>query len=163
MKESRARHIASVDHRTGEVLDGVVAWQPKRHYFQTGHFTMFQDVLEKLAKMDLPQRDMQVLMFLMSKMDMENACLINQKAVAEELNMRTSNLSRSIKNLANKKIIIKGEGKVGRTPTLRLNNTLLWKGKTKIYKMIAKDETIGQEATRTSASEQMAMFEQERI
>jgi predicted transcriptional regulator len=162
MNQTRARHISSVDHQTGELLDGVIAWQPKRHYFQEGHFTMFQDVLEKLAKMDLPQRDMQVLMFLMSKMDMENACLINQKAVAEELNMRTSNLSRSIRNLADKKIIIKGEGKVGRTPTLRLNNTLLWKGKTKVYKMIAKDEPIGQEEARTSASEQMAMFEKDK-
>lgn len=110
--------------------------------------------------MNLPQKDMQVLMYLMSKMDMQNACLINQKAVAEALNMRTSNLSRSIKNLEDRKIIIRGEGKVGRTPTLRINNTLLWKGQVKVYKMIAKDEPIGPDDAKDTARAQIALFEE---
>lgn len=144
MTNPRFREILPVDASTGEILDSTPVYVPKKHYFQSNHLTMFQDVLNEVAKMKLQGNSLRVLMLLLSKMDMENICIIPFSAIGNELNMKIQNVSKAIKDLADKNIIIKGEQKIGKTPSLRFNNTLVWKGKTKTYKMVPKDGPLAE-------------------
>jgi DNA-binding MarR family transcriptional regulator len=105
---------------------------------------MFQDVLRTMAKLPLSGRDMQVLHFLMGTMDWENWCLIEQTAIAEELELKKQNVNRSLKKLIEHNVILK-ENRKGRTPAFRINNTLLWKGEAKTYRLVVKDDPIVQE------------------
>ena len=121
-----------VDLDTGEVVDGFVAvLQPKRkNAFYTGWFAVSQEALMHLAKSDLGLQETKVLFALLSKLDFENYILITQKDIAEELNMKKTNVSSSIKFLVEKGILIRGP-KVQRSYTYRLDATFGWKGSAK--------------------------------
>jgi DNA-binding MarR family transcriptional regulator len=141
---NQAKHVQLVNTRTAETLDGVVAWIPTKYSYRQNFFTMFQDVLRTMAKLPLSGRDMQVLHFLMGTMDWENWCLIEQTAIAEELELKKQNVNRSLKKLIEHNVILK-ENRKGRTPAFRINNTLLWKGEAKTYRLVVKDDPIVQE------------------
>lgn len=88
----------------------------------------YQTALEWLAKQSLPQEQYRVMMFLMSQLDFENYLRITQIRIAKELNMKQANVSRAIKGLLEKDIIITGP-KVGTAKTYRLNPRMAYKGR----------------------------------
>lgn len=88
----------------------------------------YQTALEWLAKQSLPQEQYRVMMFLMSQLDFENYLRITQISIAKELDMKQANVSRAIKGLLEKDIIITGP-KVGTAKTYRLNPRMAYKGR----------------------------------
>ena len=88
----------------------------------------YQIALEWLAKQALPQEQYRVLMYLMSQLDFENYLRITQKSISEALGMKQPAVSRAIKGLLAKDIIISGP-QVGTAKTYRLNPRMAYKGK----------------------------------
>ena len=68
-----------------------------------------------------------VLWFLISVLDFENWIQLSITDIAKELEMRQPNVSREIKLLEKKKIIIRGK-KIGRSSSFRFNPDYIWKG-----------------------------------
>lgn len=98
----------------------------------------YQVALEWLATQDLPKEQYRVLMYLMSKLDFENYIRITQTSVAEALKIRQSNISRALKGLLEKDILITGP-KVGTAKTYRLNPRMAYKGRNQAQTIIEYD------------------------
>ena len=99
----------------------------------------YQTALEWLATQNLPNQEYRVLMYLMSKLDFENYLRITQMSVAEALNMKQSAVSRAIRGLLAKDIIITGP-QVGTSKTYRLNPRMAYKGKNPKQTIIEYDQ-----------------------
>lgn len=119
--------ITQVNQETGEVLEGVLVWMPrKRKSPFERHFTMNQAGLLTLAK-NLTGEQLKVLLTLLADLDYENYIQITQLDIAEKLEMKKTNVSRSVKALIELGVVLEGP-KVGRSKTYRLNEQFGWKG-----------------------------------
>ena len=99
---------------------------------------MFQNASELLATDEhLQGNDHRVLWLLFSYLDMKNYISINQMDIAEKLNMKKTNVSRSISTLIDRGIIIKGP-RVGKGFTYILNSKYGYKGHLKDIKDVRK-------------------------
>mgnify|MGYP002706109284 CR=1 FL=1 len=130
--------IKQVNSDTGEVLDGVLVWMPKKRIspFER-HFTMNQDALKILAN-KLNYEQFRVLMMLLADLDYENYIQITQQDIASSLDMQKSNVSRAVKGLIELQIVLEGP-KVGRSKTYRLNEQFGWKGTVSNHKRALKN------------------------
>lgn len=91
----------------------------------------FQDPLEAIAKdKDFSGENMRVLFYLFSKIDFENFIQLPQQKIAEELGIHKANVSKNLRFLTDKGILIEGP-KIGRSKSFRLNPQYGWKGKVK--------------------------------
>lgn len=91
----------------------------------------FQDTFEELARdPELTLEPKNVLLYLFSKLDFENFIQLSQMDIAEGLGMHKQHVSRAMKLLTGKQIILEGP-KVGRSKCYRLNPYYGWKGKVK--------------------------------
>ena len=99
---SMNRHMQQIDHQTGEVVEGFVAYVvPKRkNGFQKGWMAMAQDIQ------------------------------VNQAEVSEQVGMNRHNVNRSIKKLIELGVILEGV-KIGISRSYRLNPNFGWKGSAK--------------------------------
>ena len=89
----------------------------------------FQDTFIELAKdPELTLEPKNILLYMFGRLDFENFIQLSQTEIAEALGMRQSNVSRAIKTLTDKQIILEGP-KVGRSKCYRLNPHYGWKGK----------------------------------
>ena len=124
------RKLGTFDIETGEILDeGVAIYVGCKVKVTENFFMMFQDALVELSKdRDLTGEHWRVLSYLFAKLDFENLIQVTQSEIAKELNIQTSHVSRSIKVLTDKKIIIRGPN-IGRSSSFRLNPYFGWKGK----------------------------------
>ena len=69
------RHMQQIDHQTGEVVEGFVAYVvPKRkNGFQKGWMAMAQEAMMMLAQSNLTGNDMKVMWaMLLARLDYEN-------------------------------------------------------------------------------------------
>jgi len=135
------RRLGVVDLDTYEVFEnGFVAYvSPKRiNGFGTRWFAMAQDVMMVLAKSDMGLDDFRVFSGLMSKLDFENLIVVNQAALARELDMQRQNVQRSIKRLISMRIVLEGP-RIGINRSYRLNPNFGWKGSAKNH-VIALDQ-----------------------
>lgn len=124
---SGTKRFKQVDPSTGEEIDGFVAViRPKQKSSFQRHITMNQDTMIAMAN-DLNHEQFRVMFILLADLDYENYIQISQTEVANALNMQKTNVSRAIKNLLLKGILIEGR-KVGRSKTYRLNPSYGWKG-----------------------------------
>lgn len=130
--------IKQLNSDTGEILDGVLVWMPKKRVspFER-HFTMNQDALKILAN-KLNYEQFRVLMMLMADLDYENYIQITQQDIANSLDMQKSNVSRAVKGLLDLQIVLEGP-KVGRSKTYRLNEQFGWKGSVSNHKKALKN------------------------
>ncbi len=128
----KQRKIASVDQNTGEILKGIIVYCGVKHNpYAKGWIMNSQEALELLATdEDLTKEAFRVLMFLMARLDFENWIQVSQKEIAEKLNMHKQNISRAVKLLQSKEILIRGP-KIGKSYAFRLNPDFGWKGKVK--------------------------------
>jgi hypothetical protein len=122
-----------IDTQTGEVMsEGVPIWVGKRTAFTRlygkGFFVMAQDPIALIARdKELVGRPMQVFMYLCSRLDFDNFIRVPQTEICEALDMRKPHVSRAIKLLDDKGILIRGP-KVGHSYAFRLNPTYGYKG-----------------------------------
>ena len=126
------RRLGTIDLDTGEVLEeGIPVWIGRKPKITDRWFMAFQEAIEQLAKdCDLTGEHYRVLFYLLSRLDFDNYIQITQIDIAEALNMQKTHVSRAIKLLEQKNIILRGP-KVGRSNTFRLSTTLGWKGNVK--------------------------------
>ena len=125
------RRMQQIDHETGEVLEGFVAYVvPKRkNGFQKGWFAMSQDALSMLKQVKHLD-DTRVLFSLLEVLDYENLIQVNQAEIARDLGMQRQNVQRSIKRLMELGVILEGV-KIGVSRSYRLNPSFGWKGSAK--------------------------------
>lgn len=121
---------------TGEVEDGALVWFPKKAQSQFGRewFQMAQVTLQTINRhrKDLGLEGIVVFNALMARLDFENYIQVSQSDIAEELEMKPSNVSRAVRKLIDHGFIKVGP-KVGRSLTYQLHPELAWKGKAKAH------------------------------
>lgn len=125
------KNIGQIDQDTGEVMQGCMVWIPHRPKLTERWFMAFQDTFAELAKdPELTLEPKNVLLFLFSQLDFENFIHISQQDVASNLGMQKSQVSRAMKLLTKKHIVLESQ-KAGRIKCYRLNADYGWKGKVK--------------------------------
>jgi DNA-binding MarR family transcriptional regulator len=124
------RNVRNVDADTGELLPpGRMVYLVDRPKLREGWVMTFQTGLLKLATdKTMTQQQLRVLLYLMGRLDFENFIHVPQVDIARELEMQAPNVSAAVTALVRKGILVRGP-KVGRVTTLRLADTLGWKGR----------------------------------
>lgn len=134
------KHVEQIDRQTGEVMQGCMVYIPYRPRLTERWFMAFQDSFEEIAKdPDMTGENYRVLFYLYSKLDFENYIQQSQQEIANGLGMRKENVSRAMKLLTQKKIVLEGP-KVGRSRCYRLNPEYGWKGKVKTLQEARKEQ-----------------------
>ena len=89
------RHMQQIDHQTGEVVEGFVAYVvPKRkNGFQKGWMAMAQEAMMMLAQSNLTGNDMKVMWAMLARLDYENLIQVNQAEVSEQVGMNRHNVN----------------------------------------------------------------------
>ena len=123
------KRIVNIDKDTGRELSGVVVLCGVKHNpYAKGWVMSSQEALEVIAKdKEIKGETYRVLMILLAKLDFENWIRIPQTEIAKELEMNKQNVSKSIKLLETKEIILRGP-KLGHSYAFRLNPFFGWKG-----------------------------------
>ena len=123
--------IRQVDLKTGEIMEGCLVYVPHRPKIRGGWFMAFQEAFLNLATdRDITGEVGRVLYYFFGKLDFENYIHVAQTEIAQALGLQKANVSRAVRILCDKKIILKGP-KTGRIITYRLNPEYGWKGKVK--------------------------------
>lgn len=132
-KSGRRRKIVSVDADTGETLEGVtVLVSGKKSAFSRFYgrrwFAVSQDPMAVLAAdKEMTLEPYRVLLYLMSRLDFDNFIYVTQAEIAEYLGMQKSHVSRAMKLLERKELILRGP-KLGHSHAWRLNPDYGYKG-----------------------------------
>jgi hypothetical protein len=127
------RNLGTVDLDTGELLKGVPVYFNATVRWREDWFMAIQDAFEALAKdKEISGRPRRVLDFMMSKLSWENWIHVEQKQIAEELELDRSDVSRSIKLLVQKGIILQATLPGNKQMSAyKLNSNYGYKGKVK--------------------------------
>ncbi|GAB3667590.1 helix-turn-helix domain-containing protein [Ramlibacter alkalitolerans] len=127
MKTKQTTRVKLLDSDTGEVIDdGDMVYVPRRLRMKEGWFMAMQDGLAMLAKQPLRGESMRVLLYLMSEMEFENYVRPTHSEIAAALSMQRPNVSRAIRELRERHVLIDGEH-----GSLRLESSYGWRGKVK--------------------------------
>jgi DNA-binding transcriptional ArsR family regulator len=123
------KNLDLLDPDTGEII-GQTPFLFKKKANLEGEFVMArQEGFLRLSKeKDLTGDDRRVLDVYFGNLDFDNYIQISQQTIADYLEMKKQNVSRSTKKLLEKGILVEGT-KVGRHNTYRLNPFYGWKGK----------------------------------
>ena len=142
-----------VNKKTGEVKDGYFVYiaYPKAKIRNTRWMMTFQDSLEIIATdEDMTGQTLKVLMMLMGNLEFDNYITVKQTVIAEKLKMYKPDVSKAMKLLVNKSIILKV--KEGTTTGYKLNPTYGWKGKVENMELakakMAEDKIIDFQSAR---------------
>ena len=120
--------FGTINLETGEIIEGVPVYVKAKVKWHEDWLMIMQEALGALAQDRSFTWEMwRVWSYMISKLAFENWIVIPQKEIAEHLEMKKENVSRAIKSLLNKGMILKGP-KVGRTNAYKLNSNYAWKG-----------------------------------
>ncbi len=120
-----------VDKYTGEEFGFPVIVGRKRNPYGKGWVMNSQEALEIVAKdKDIKGETYRVLFFICARLDFENWVQLSITEIGKELDLKQQSVSRAMKVLENKEIILRGP-KVGRSYAFMLNPEFGWKGKVK--------------------------------
>ena len=120
-----------IDKYTGEEYGFPVIIGRKKNPYHKGWVMNSQEAMLSLAKdKDIKGETHRVLWFIGGILDFENWVQISIREIAKELDLKRPNVSRAMKILEEKEIILRGP-KVGRSFAFRLNPESGWKGKVK--------------------------------
>ena len=111
----------------------------------------YQLPVEDLAKdKRIGGAEYRVLLLLLARMGYEGSVQISQGDIGEVLDMKTSNIGRSIKVL--RAGILRSEGKIGQTATYTINPYYGSRGKASNVVQLTTEKTMGQRSGVTVAS-----------
>ncbi len=120
-----------VDKYTGEEYGFPVIVGRKRNPYGKGWVMNSQEAMVALAKdKDIKGETHRVLWFIGGILDFENWVQLSITEIGNELDLKQQAVSRAIKVLEDKEIILRGP-KVGRSYAFMLNPEFGWKGKVK--------------------------------
>jgi DNA-binding transcriptional regulator GbsR (MarR family) len=118
-----------VDKYTGEEFGFPVIVGRKRNPYGKGWVMNSQDAAILLAKdKDIKGETHRVLWLIIGILDFENWVQLSVTEIANELNLKRPNVSKAMKVLEDKQIILRGP-KLGRSYAFMLNPEFGWKGK----------------------------------
>lgn len=132
-KGGRRRKLVTVDADTGERLEGVaVLVGGKKSAFTKIYgrrwFVVSQEPMAMLAAdKDMTLEPHRVLLYLMSRLDFDNFIYVTQAEIADYLGIKKPNVSRAMKLLERKGLILRGP-KLGHSHAWRLNPDYGYKG-----------------------------------
>jgi hypothetical protein len=131
------RWLAQLDLETGEIMPGVVAWFSVKSSPYGLWFMANQEALTAIAQdKELTMQSIRVLMILLGRLDFENWIHVPHKEIAAALQMQASNVSRAIKLLERKGILLRSPNDGSRLYGYRLNPYYGWKGKVRHLKLV---------------------------
>lgn len=122
--------VQTVNQKTGEKKDGYFVYiaYPKPKIIGNRWIMTFQDSLEIIATdKDMTGQTLKVMLLLMGSLEFENYITIKQVAIAKKLEMDKSVVSKAMRLLVDKGIILKI--KDGTATGYKLNPHYGWKGK----------------------------------
>lgn len=126
--------------KSGEYVNACI---PNQYPKDLKTFKGFMFMFDKLSKdKELGLYDRRVLDYFFANLGFENYVNIPQQTIADELDIKRSNVSKSIKKLCSKNIISKE--RVGRNNFYRINPELVWRGKTSNWKKVVDINEIRQ-------------------
>ena len=129
--DQRGKLKGYVDKYTGEEFGFPVIVGRKRNPYGKGWVMKSQEALEIVAKdKDIKGETYRVLFFICARLDFENWVQISNTEIANELDLKRPHVSRAMKVLEEKEIILRGP-KIGRSYAFMLNPEFGWKGKVK--------------------------------
>ncbi len=147
--------VQTKNTKTGETKEGFFVYiaYPKQKIKGNRWYMTFQDSLAVIAEdKEITGQTLRVWMILLSELQFENYITIKQKEIASRLDMYQPHVSKAIKLLVDKGIILKV--KEGTTTGYKLNPTYGWKGKVenmeKAKARIAEDKIIDFQSARES-------------
>lgn len=116
--------VGIVDKESGEILDeGTLILVPKKMRIK-GFFMAMQDGFEFLAKQKLNGESLNVMLFLMSRMNYENEIHVTNNEICAALDMKKQNVYRAMKCLR-----LSGALEEPTPKSIRLSIDVAWKGK----------------------------------
>ena len=129
-KKGKTRRVGTVDLDTGEILEeGISVWVKGKVRWHEDWMMVIQEAMIEIARDKSFSLEMwRVWSFMVGKLGFENWIILPQREIAASLDMHEANVSRAIKKLLAKKIILKGP-KIGRTSAYKLNSKYGWRGK----------------------------------
>ena len=104
-------------------------------------FALYQQAISAIADMNLPNEQYRVFLKLLSKVDFENFLRVSQQNIADELNMKRPNVTKAIKALCEKNIIVEGP-RAGLNKTYRLNPYIGYKGKNRNENILSFEDAL---------------------
>ena len=112
----------TIDERTGEVIRQAVVTEvipgyidvkvPRKGRFNNGDFiTIFQNTMYRIAtEAKLSKNELILLFYLLGTAGLDNSICTDLQILSEELNLDKGNISRSIKGLVKRNIVIRKDG-----------------------------------------------------
>jgi len=129
-----------VNPETGEVKEGIPFFLPTR-VKEYGWVKMYQEQLAEVATdKELDGTTLRVLMICLANMQYENYVTLTQAEIAEILKIKQQNVSRAVKKLVDKGILIK-DAQRGRYALYRVCSGYSWKGSVTNRKKRIQEET----------------------
>ena len=122
--------VQTVNQKTGEKKEGYFVYiaYPKPKITGNRWMMTFQDSLEIIATdKDMTGQTLKVMLLVMGNLEFENYITIKQVEIAKKLEMDKSDVSKAMRLLVDKGIILKV--KQGTTTGYKLNPHYDWKGK----------------------------------
>ena len=118
------KYIMVTDEETGKIKG---CYPLKSKNLGTGWVAVYQNMISNLADEKLSYEEYRVFLKLLGKVDFDNYLTISQSEMANELDMRQSNVSRAIKGLCKRHVIVEGP-RAGLNKTYRFNPYIAHKG-----------------------------------
>lgn len=121
-----------VNPRTGKEYRGLAV--PSKQCFPEPlkYVSMFSHGLERLSELKLTKNEAAILFKFLSVLEFENWIRISQKTIAEDLNLKESNVSSSVKKLLKLGVIERDTDPSDRRKSIyRLNPSFGWRGSPK--------------------------------
>lgn len=108
---------------------------------------LYQNAISRIADMNLPNEQYRVFLKLLSKVDFDNYLRVSQSEIANELNMKRPNVTKAMKSLKDKGIIVEGP-RAGLNKTYRLNPYIAHKGKNRNKNIMDITDLAGKDNTK---------------
>jgi len=132
--------FGTINLDTGEIIEnGFSVWIGKKVHVGERFFMGFQDAFIEISQdREITAEPRRVLDYMMGNLDFENFIQLPQSDISKKLLMKKSAVSRAIKLLCDKRILLSGP-KVGRSFSYRMNPRYGWKGKVSNFKKQKKN------------------------
>ena len=130
---SKIRNLIVTDKNTGEVLDRLPVYCPKKDkslFSDVGFLGVSLNAAKVLSDYKIGETGFRVLLRIVSETGMDNKININQSDLAKQMGLARSNFNRSLKQLIELEIILEDK-KEGKSKAYCLNPKYAWRGSTR--------------------------------
>lgn len=153
-KRGSKKHFYVVNPKSEDGSLAVVWF--RRKWTGYSFFMGFQRAFEEIALMRLGSEAKDVFLFILGTVDFHNEVVIPQVEIARKLRMKKQNVSRAIKALVDKRVLLKSELGYKQKRSLKLNPMYAWKGKLKNLGLQPKETPEKKKRKRKSSKKKVS-------